>query len=69
MDQKGNESEKNYSAFSLGFNLAAGMAIFSYGGYLIDKKTGGDNWILVGMFLGLLYGAYEIWKLVKNNDR
>lgn len=59
-------------ALSLGTNLAAGMAVFTLIGYWIDKKRGGGGagtWTLVGMFMGLAYGAYEVWKVVRLLNR
>jgi hypothetical protein len=50
----------------LGTNLAVGMAVFAAGGYWIDQKRGGGGaFTLAGIFLGLFYGGYEVWKLIK----
>lgn len=58
------------SAISLGTNLAVGMAVFASLGYFIDKRTGGGSlFTLMGIFLGLFYGAYEVWKTVKGLNR
>ncbi len=49
--------------------MTAGMVIFAYLGYLIDQKTTkGQAWTLVGIFLGLVYCGYEVWKLVRKED-
>ena len=54
---------------SLGLNLVAGMIVFSYLGYLADKHFNISPWgILTGMFLGLFYGAYEVWKIIRNDS-
>lgn len=54
------------SAISLGTNLAVGMAVFASLGYFIDKRTGGGSlFTLMGIFLGLFYGAYEVWKTIR----
>ena len=54
------------SAMALGTNLAAGMALFTFIGYWIDgKRGGGIFWTVCGMFMGLLYGAYEVWKVIR----
>ena len=59
---------ENPSAMMLGFNMAAGMGIFTYIGYKIDEKTGGgQGWTLAGIFMGLFYCGYEVWKLVRKN--
>ena len=58
------------SAISLGTNLAVGMAVFASLGYFIDKRTGGGSlFTLMGIFLGLFYGGYEVWKTVQSLNR
>lgn len=58
------------SAISLGTNLAVGMAVFASLGYYVDKRTGGGSlFTLMGIFLGLFYGAYEVWKTVRGMSR
>jgi F0F1-type ATP synthase assembly protein I len=53
-------------ALSLGYNLLAGMLVFSGIGWWIDKKRGtAPFWTVVGMFMGLVYGGYEVWKLAR----
>ena len=53
------------SAFALGTNMIAGMALFTFLGYKLDGWFGGGRmWTLGGMFLGLAYGGYEVWKLI-----
>lgn len=53
-------------AVNLGLNFAVGMGLFSYIGYRIDQKRGGGGiFTLAGMFLGLVYGGYEVWKLLR----
>jgi ATP synthase protein I len=57
------------AAASLGLDFAVGMAIFAFGGYWLDRRQGtGEFWTLCGVFVGLLYGAYEVWKLVRQLD-
>lgn len=59
-------------AISLGTNLAAGMAVFCFLGYWIDKWRGGSGtggWLFAGVFMGFLYGGYEVWKVVRMFSR
>ena len=64
--KQGDGLKKAGAAIALGTNLAAGMAVFSLAGYWIDRKRGGGIfWTVCGMFLGLLYGAYEVWKAIR----
>jgi hypothetical protein len=54
----------------LGWNLSVGMALFAFLGYWVDRKRGtGQFWTLWGVFLGLVYGAYEVWKAVREINR
>lgn len=51
---------------NLGYTMAAGMVVFTFLGYLLDSKLGkGHGATLTGMFLGLMYCGYEVWKLTK----
>lgn len=70
-DANGKESGMQNRAISLGTNLAAGMAVFCLLGYWIDKWRGGNGtgvWMLAGMLMGLVYGGYEVWKVVRMID-
>jgi len=63
------KSKNKFSFNTLGINMAVGMAIFASLGYWIDqKKGGGQIWTLIGIFLGLFYCGYEVWKLIKSQD-
>lgn len=54
------------TAMSLGIQLAVGMVVFASLGYYADRRSGGGTrWTLLGIFFGLFYCAYEIWKLVR----
>ncbi len=58
------------TALSLGLNMATGVAVFTLAGYWLDQKRGGGKaWTLCGVFLGLFYGAYEVWKEVRRLNR
>ena len=57
-------------AVMLGMNCAVGMAVFTFAGYWVDQKRGGGLlFTLIGMTLGLGYGAYEVWKVVRQIQR
>ena len=54
-------------AVMMGLNFAVGMALFAFAGWYIDQKRG-DGAILFtvcGMVLGLAYGAYEVWVVIR----
>ena len=69
--KKRNQSDPNYrgygAAVSLGTTLTAGIVLCSLGGYWLDQKldTKTPIWTLAGVFLGLVFGGYEVWKVVK----
>lgn len=56
-------------AMTLGLNMAVGMAVFSYVGYYIDQKRGGGQlFTLLGMFAGIFYCGYEVWKIIRQDN-
>lgn len=66
----GPKARKYGPALSLGANLTAGMLAFTFIGYSIDKRFGeGETFTLIGLFLGLAYGGYEVWKVVRYLQR
>ena len=70
-EQSQKPDRDNLSAITLGTTMVAGVSFFTYLGYLLDKKFGSDRvWTLVGIFLGLFYCGYEVWRLIrkKNNE-
>ena len=57
-------------AVTLGTNLMTGMLFFSGIGYYLDHRRGDNSqvWTITGMFLGLAWCAYEVWKLVRKGN-
>lgn len=49
--------------------MLAGMLLFTGLGYWFDKKNDSSWGTLAGMFCGLFYGGYEVWKLLRNLNR
>ncbi len=69
MEIKKTGRPKNIPGISLGINIAVGMALFTILGNWIDQKLGDEHfWILIGMFVGLFYCGYEIWKLISQSS-
>lgn len=69
MEINNKDQPKNIPGISLGINIAVGMVFFTMTGSWIDRKLGdGHFWTLVGMFLGVFYSGYEIWKLIRQNN-
>lgn len=49
----------------LGVVLAAGMAVFTFLGYYLDKKRGTEPfWMICGGIAGFLFGVYQVWRIV-----
>ena len=64
---KGRKYSLASTTVSLGLNMAVAVILFTFIGYKIDQKRGGDLQIftLLGVFLGLFYGGYEVWKAIQ----
>ena len=57
-------------AVGFGSSFAGGMAVFGLGGHWLDEKTGREPlFTLIGVGLGLFYGAWEVWKLVTMSNQ
>ncbi len=64
---KKSDPQPTIPAISLGLNMAGGMTFFTLLGYWMGKKFNHEYWLLGGIFLGLFYCGYEVWKLIRNN--
>lgn len=53
---------------NLGWNMIAGVALFTFGGYFLEKKFHVAGGILTGVMLGMVYCGYLIWKIIKNTE-
>ena len=57
-------------AMTLGLNMAVGMAVFSLLGYYIGQELNKEfSLTLIGIFLGILYCVYEVFKVVKHLEQ
>lgn len=61
--------KNNLQHFSLGLNIAAGMFVFTVLGIWLDQKQGSQIWTIIGIFLGLFYAGYEIWKVIRDINK
>jgi len=65
--KKGSQpTEKRGAGAAIGFgtSFAAGMALFGLGGHWLDERYDREPlFTLLGLFLGLFYGGWELWKL------
>ena len=62
--------EKKIEPISIGLTLALGVGLFVFLGNWLGRKIGHEQFgMITGGICGLMYGAYEIWKLIKRiND-
>ncbi len=51
---------------SLGYNMLGGVLLFSLIGVWLYKRSGSFLWVIGGIFLGLIYCGYEVWKSIRN---
>lgn len=57
---------KAHPGLAFGTNFAGGMALLCFIGYRMDQHyETGYAWTLTGAILGLIFGAYELWKVVR----
>ena len=56
-------------ALSLGYVITAAMVVLPLAGGWMGARWGHrDGGVLAGLALGLLYSAYEVWKVVRRVD-
>jgi F0F1-type ATP synthase assembly protein I len=64
-DQPGSGGELS-QAVMLGLNFAVGMAVCTFVGYSVDRWRGGGIFFTAcGMAMGLAYGGYHVWRVVR----
>ena len=59
---------EQFPHIDLGLRLAVGMGGFTWLGFWLSNKYASDGWLYAGIFLGLFYFGYEIWKLIKETN-
>ena len=69
MDQKNNRNKRDPHvalAAGLGTQFAVAVGLCSFGGYKLDMHYGTKPWYLLGgILLAMIYGIYEVWKLLR----
>ncbi len=62
------DDNRTHPGVLLGSGFAVAVGLFGWLGHLWDEKTGrAPLGVLLGVSLGLVYGAYEVWKLVRRD--
>lgn len=76
MEEKQNnkkEFQKSMSLLTLGTELTIPIVVFALLGYWVDTEYNSQPiWMVIGLFVGLLVGAYNFWKIIRKltkNDR
>ncbi len=61
---------KNTSGMTIGYTIMAAMFLCTFIGYKIDEKIkkGSSMFTLIGVFFGMAFSGYEVWKLVKSKE-
>lgn len=58
-----------HPAVMMGSSFAVAMGLFAWLGHRWDEKTGREPLgVLLGVGVGFIYGAYEVWKLTRTAD-
>jgi F0F1-type ATP synthase assembly protein I len=58
------------AAANMGIGCASAILLFGGVGYVVDRKRGdGVAFMIGGLFMGLFYCGYELWKLVRAVQR
>ncbi|MCC5846746.1 MAG: AtpZ/AtpI family protein [Verrucomicrobia bacterium] len=64
------DGNRTHPGVLFGSSFAVAMGLFGWLGHLWDEKTGrAPLGVLLGISVGLIYGAYEVWKLVRRGER
>ena len=65
-----NSFRKAAPYLNIGYTLIGGILLFGYLGHLVDEKTDEDPvFLLLGLFLGLGLGFYNMYKVIKNMEQ
>ena len=63
-------SPANQAAIGFGYQFTAAIIVCAGLGYYLDHRRGGEGiaFTLGGLFLGLFYGGYELWKIIRRME-
>jgi hypothetical protein len=64
------ERRRMWEAASLGTQFAVTMVACGVAGNWLDRRRGeGVGWTIVGLFVGLTLGFYELWKFARREEK
>ena len=60
-----NSSKSLQKAIGASYSVLGALALFGFGGYWLDRYIGSENyWLIIGLFLGVVVGMYELAKFI-----
>ena len=60
-----NSRKSLQKAIGASYSVLGALALFGFGGYWLDRYKGSENyWLIIGLFLGVVVGMYELAKLI-----
>ena len=52
-------------AIGASYSVLGSLALFGFGGYWLDRYRGSEKfWLIIGLFLGVVVGMYELAKFI-----
>ena len=61
------QNSKNSLQKAIGgsYSVLGALALFGFGGYWLDRYSGGEYyWLIIGLLLGVVVGMYELAKFI-----
>ena len=60
-----NSRKSLQKAIGASYSVLGALALFGFGGYWLDRYKGSENyWLIIGLFLGVVVGMYELAKYI-----
>ena len=60
-----NSRKSLQKAIGASYSVLGALALFGFGGYWLDRYSGGENyWLIIGLLLGVVVGMYELTKFI-----
>ena len=60
-----NNRKNLQKAIGASYSVLGALALFGFGGYWLDRYRGSEKfWLIIGLFLGVVVGMYELAKFI-----
>lgn len=64
------QTRNSLKLLTLGTELTIPIIVFALLGYWVDTEYNSQpTWMVVGLFVGLVVGVYNFWKIIRNLNR